>query len=58
MQELSEKPPAYIIVGLPWEIDNTKASFYAFKEFHDFVMSGYTLEKQYGIVDLYRRKSP
>jgi hypothetical protein len=58
MRELAARPPAYIIIGLPWEMDATKASFHAFEAFSEFVAQGYTLEKKIGMLDLYRRNTP
>jgi hypothetical protein len=55
MRELSECPPRYIVVGLPWEMDETKGSFAAFSEFNSFVARGYTRETSFGMLDLYRR---
>jgi hypothetical protein len=54
MQTLSAAPPAYIVVGAPWEWDKQTA-LADFAEFDAFLKQGYALETKIGNLDLYRR---
>ena len=59
MRELRARPPTYFVVGINWWRPDTREQTLAkFPELSAFLKQGYSLEKSFGILDLYRRKAP
>jgi hypothetical protein len=59
MRELRARPPTYFIVGINWWGQDTKEQSVAkFPEMATFLGQGYSLEKSFGVLDLYRRNAP
>jgi len=59
LQGLRKRPPAYFIVGTNWWRMDTKGQALAkFPEMANFLRQNYKLDKSFGLIDLYRRKSP
>ncbi len=54
MRKLHATPPAFIVVGAPWEWDKERA-LAEFPELEAFLKQGYALETSIGNLDLYRR---
>ncbi|MGH7823440.1 MAG: ArnT family glycosyltransferase [Candidatus Binatia bacterium] len=51
---LRERPPAYVVVGLPHASSDKEAVLRAFPEFERFLRERYRLEMRFGFLDLYR----
>jgi hypothetical protein len=58
MRELRANPPAYFVVGINWwGADTKEQSLAKFPDMAAFLSQGYSLEKSFGVLDLYRRKT-
>jgi len=55
ISDLSEKPPLYLVVGLPYASTDKAAMLDGFPELLEFLQDQYQLERQIGFLDLYRR---
>jgi len=55
MRALSENPPAYVVVGLPWSGNKAK-TLPEFPEFVALLNERYVLDRSFGILDVYRHK--
>lgn len=54
MAALVSSPPAYVIVGQPFQGFDKQAGLVAFPEFQAFLASRYRIETSFGYLDLYR----
>jgi len=58
IRELRARPPTYFVVGINWwGSDSKEQSLAKFPEMAAFLSQGYTLEKSFGVLDLYRRNA-
>ena len=52
---LLKNPPAYFVVGMPWESSNKELILHGFPELEGWLHSQYAMETRIGGLDLYRR---
>jgi hypothetical protein len=57
MRELMARPPAYIVSGISWDgLSKAEQDLKGFPAMAQFLNEGYSLEKSFGVVDIYIRR--